>query len=95
MSNRIQIRPDILSGLIWVQTVASYQQMTLVEVNPFPAIQDLSVLSSLLMQFGSLYCKHYEDRSDRSLGNILIRVYSVHIHDKKHFWSAFEYMPQR
>ena len=33
----IEIRPDILSGVIWVQTVCkSYQQTTLV-VNPYPA----------------------------------------------------------
>ena len=39
-------------------------------------------LFRLRMQFGGLYCKHHEPRSDGSLRSSLIRVHSVCFHDK-------------
>ena len=45
----IQIRPDILSGLIWVQTVfKNCEQTTLVgkELTPFPPFKTKSTFSS-------------------------------------------------
>ena len=41
------------------------------------------LLTYLLINFGSLYCKPYEPRSDCSLRSSLIRVHSVFFHGPK------------
>ena len=75
----IQIRPDILSGLIWVQTVCSYQQTTLGEkgltlschytfaLKKLSALYICCIYSNALQTRFDYGCEHYESRSDCNL----------------------------
>ena len=54
--------------------------------NLYLAVYDnCCLLTYLYIQFGSLYCKHYDPRSDCSIRSSLIRVHSVCFHAQK--WS--------
>ena len=87
-----QIRPDILSGLIWFQTFCkSFQQTARRKwVNLFPIRSNFYPLlflfclnfvficsSHLLMFLGSLYCKQYGPRSDQTTSLVFIVFASV------------------
>ena len=53
-------------------------------VNTFTAIHDnCHLLTYLLIQFGSLYCKHYGPRSDYSHRSSLTRAHSIRFHYQK------------